>query len=414
MKGLISLYKESFSNLHRNAWILAIAMFINRSGSMVLLFTSLYFTKDLHFSIAQAGLIMSCYGFGSVLGSYTGGWLTDRKNFFDIMLLSLVGSGCILLLLPFFTSPLSLSVIIFLYAFMADSFRPAHSAAISAYSAPESLTRSVSLARLAVNLGFSVGPAIGGVIALYLGYKWLFAIDAFTSLAAAAMLKFYLPKHSSEKNRHHNPVLQNSRTSAYRDGKYLFFILLVALYGICFFQLFASIPQYFSNVCHYNEDVIGLLLAFNGLLVVVIEMPLIARLEKKKKKIFRYVITGTLCIPVSFFILKNGQAIIVWAMAYTFIITLSEIFAMPFMMNHALNASPKERQGQYMALYSIAYGIANILAPSLGLGIAGKYGFDNMFYFFIGLSIITAVGFAVLNNRKTNEISNPKSEKISS
>src|SRR4029079_9698902 len=131
---------------------------------------------------------------------------------------------------------------------------------------------------------------------------------------------------------------QDSRTSAYRDGKYLFFILLVALYGICFFQLFASIPQYFSKVCNYHEDTIGLLLAFNGLLVVVIEMPLIARLEKKKKKIFRYVIAGTLCIPVSFFILMNGNAMIIWAMFYTVIITLSEIFAMPFMMNHALNA----------------------------------------------------------------------------
>src|SRR6476620_8811691 len=110
MKSIISLYKQSFSNLHRNAWILALAMFINRSGSMVLLFTSLYLTKDLHFSIAQAGVIMSFYGFGSVLGSYAGGWLTDRKNFFDIMLISLVGSGLILLLLLIVTTQFYLSL----------------------------------------------------------------------------------------------------------------------------------------------------------------------------------------------------------------------------------------------------------------------------------------------------------------
>jgi predicted MFS family arabinose efflux permease len=399
MPGLLSLYRESFSNLHRNAWILAVAMFINRSGSMVLLFTSLYFTNDLHFSIAQAGIVMSFYGMGSVLGSYAGGWLTDRKNFYDIMLLSLFGSGVVLLLMMVVTTQLYLSVVIFVYAFMADMFRPAHSAAIVAYSAPESITRSVSLARLAINLGFSVGPAAGGIIALYLGYKWLFAIDACTSFAAAGMLYFYLPRQKTEHNRHQNPVLQDSRTSAYRDSQYLFFILLVALYAVCFFQLFASIPQYFSRVCNYNEDTIGLLLAFNGLLVVVIEMPLIAHLEKKKK-IFRYIIAGTLCIPVSFFILQNGNALVVWALAYTVIITLSEIFAMPFMMNHALGASPKERQGQYMALYSIAYGIANIIAPSLGLGIAGEYGFDTMFYFFIVLSFITALGFAILKRKR--------------
>jgi predicted MFS family arabinose efflux permease len=399
MKGLISLYRESFSNLQRNAWILAIAMFINRSGSMVLLFTSLYFTKDLHFTIAQAGVIMSFYGMGSVLGSYSGGWLTDRKNFFDIMILSLTGSGIILLFMLVVTTQFYLSIVIFCYAFMADMFRPAHSSAIAAYSAPGNMTRSVSLARLAINLGFSLGPALGGVIALYLGYKWLFVIDAFTSFAAAGMLSVYLPKHKSEHNRHHNSVLKDSSTSAYRDFNYLLFIFLVSLYGICFFQLFASIPQYFSRECHYTEDTIGLLLAFNGLLVVVIEMPLIAHLEKKKKKL-QYVIAGTLCIPVSFFILQHGNALILWALAYTLIITLSEIFAMPFMMNHALSAAPKERQGQYMALYSMGFGIANILAPSLGLGIAGKYSFSTMFYFFIVLSLITASGFALLNRKR--------------
>lgn len=399
MTRLLLLYRDSFSNLQRNAWVLALAMFINRSGSMVLLFTSLYFTRELHFGIAEAGFIMSFYGFGSVLGSYSGGWLTDRKNFYDIMLLALLCSGAILLLMLFVTGKFWLCAVIFSYAFFADMFRPAHSAAISSYSSPENLTRSVSLARLAINLGFSVGPAVGGIIAMYLGYKWLFAIDSTTSFAAAAMLFFYLPKHKSEKNRHENSVLQDRKTSAYKDKKYLFFIFLVALYGICFFQLFASVPQFFSRICNYNEGTIGLLLALNGFLVVVIEMPLIAHLEKKKK-IFKYIIAGTLCIPVAFFILRNGNALIIWAFVYTVIITLSEIFAMPFMMNHALSSSPKERKGQYMALYSIGYGIANILAPSLGLGIAGKYGFDNMFYFFIALSIMTALGFGILGRKE--------------
>jgi predicted MFS family arabinose efflux permease len=398
MSKIISLYRESFSNLQRNAWILATAMFINRSGSMVLLFTSLYLTKDLHFTIGQAGVIMSFYGIGSVLGSYSGGWLTDRRNFYDIMLFSLSASGLILLFMLVVTTPPFLCLVIFSYAFMADMFRPAHSAAIAAYSGPENITRSVSLARLAINLGFSVGPAIGGVIALYLGYKWLFVIDACTSFAAALMLYRYLPKHASVKNKHEHPVLQDSKTSAYRDGRYLSFIFLVALYGICFFQLFASIPQYFSRECLYNEDTIGLLLAFNGLLVVVVEMPLITHLEKKKK-IFRYIIAGTLCIPLSFFILQNGNHLITWALMYTLVITFSEIFAMPFMMNHALTSSRKERQGQYMALYSIAFGISNIVAPSLGLGIADKFGFDAMFYFLISLSIITALGFGLLKRK---------------
>ncbi len=396
MFALFSLYRKSFANLQRNIWILSISMFINRSGSMVLLFTSLYLTTQLHFSIAEAGLVMSFYGAGSILGSYAGGWLTDRKSHYTIMMFSLISSGFILLLMLVTTTTVFIIIIIFFYAFTADMFRPANAAAIAIYTTSENRTRSVSLVRLAVNLGFSVGPAIGGFIALYLGYKWLFLIDALTSFAAALMLNLYLPRHEVEKNHHENAVLNDSRTSAYRDVRYLVFILLVALYGICFFQLFASIPQYFSQECKYHEDTIGLLLALNGLLVVTIEMPLVAALQKKKN-IFLFIIAGALCLPFAFGVLQIGKGIMIWSIVYTLIITLSEIFAMPFMMNYALSRPLKERQGQYSALYSIAFGIAIMAAPTLGLGIASKYGFDVMFYFFIVLSIVVAMGFSLLN-----------------
>jgi predicted MFS family arabinose efflux permease len=400
MQRLLSLYLGSFSNIQKNVWILSLAMFINRSGSMVLLFTSLYLTNDLHFTIAEAGIALSFYGIGSVLGSYAGGWLTDRRNFFDIMFWSLIVSGLILLLLLIAKTPFFISLIIFCYAFAADIFRPANSKAIAAYSSPENRTRSVSLVRLAINLGFSIGPAAGGFVALYLGYKWLFVIDACSGFLAAAMLWIYLPRTSDESKKIESTVLGDSSTSAYRDFPYLIFILLVAFFGVCFFQLFASMPQYFSKECHYNEDTIGLLLALNGLLVVIIEMPLVAALEKSKK-MFSFIIAGVLCLPVSFAILHFGKGMMVWAVMYTLFITLSEILAMPFMMNYSLSRPAKERQGQYSALYSISYGLANIFAPLLGLGIADKYGFDAMFYFFIGLSLLTAIGFWMLKRKES-------------
>lgn len=399
MLPIFSLYRHAFSNLQRNIWILSITMFINRSGSMVLLFTSLYMVKDLNFTIAQAGIVMSFYGIGSVLGSYAGGWLTDRKNHFDIMVYSLIVSGLILLTMLLVKTQFLLSLVIFLYAFVSDSFRPANSAAIAAYSTSENRARSVGLVRLAINLGFSLGPATGGFVALYLGYKWLFVIDSLTSFAAAAMLIVYLPRQKSEKDKKNNPVLKDSSTSAYRDARYLIFILLVTLFGISFFQLFASVPQYFSKVCHYNEDTIGLLLGLNGMLVVIAEMPLVAALEKKKNNL-PFIIAGTLFIPLSFGVLVAGQGAIAWAIVYTILLTIAEMLAFPFMFNYVLSRPPKERQGQYSALYSISFGLANIVAPSLGLGIAQEFGFDRMFYFFILLSFITVLGFYWLNRKR--------------
>lgn len=319
--------------------------------------------------------------------------------FFSIMLFSLLCSGSILLLLLLAKTPLFVSVIIFSYSFMADMFRPANSKAIAAFSTPENRTRSVSLVRLAINLGFTLGPAAGGFIALYFGYRWLFVIDACSSFAAAAMLYRFLPRDAGAPQKEETEVTPQRSLSAYRDWPYLLFILLVAFYGICFFQLFASVPQYFSRICHYREDTIGLLLALNGVFVVVIEMPLIMVLEKKQK-IFPFIIAGTLCLTAAFSVLLFGKGMMVAAFIYTIVITMSEIFAMPFMMNYSLSRPAKDRQGQYSALYSIAFGLSNIFAPLLGLGIADKYGFSVMFYFFIVLSVLTAVSFWMLGREK--------------
>jgi len=369
-------------------------MFINRSGNMVLLFTSLYLTRDLQFSFQTAGIIMSFYGIGSVLGSYFGGWLTDRGDHFSIMFYSLIVSGFILFLLIPAKNPIVIAAIVFAYAFVSDIFRPANSAAIANNSTPENRTRSVSLVRLAINLGFSVGPAMGGFIAFYLGYHWLFVLDAFTSFGAAFLLFAYLPRQSHEEKQQIKSQFKErtKESSAYRDWVFLAFIALVALYGATFFQFFASVPQFFNKVCHYDEATIGLLLGLNGLAVVVIEMPLIAALDEKGK-IFTYIIWGVLCLPVSFAILQFGQGLLIWSVVYTIMITLSEILAMPYMMNFTLSRPSKERQGEYSALYAIAYGLSNIAAPLLGLFIADHFGFGAMFNFFILLSFVIALAF---------------------
>lgn len=377
---MISIYKEAFSKINSNIWILAFATFINRSGSMLLMFTSLYLTKELGFSLADAGLVMGLYGVGSVVGSFAGGWLTDRWNQYDIMIGSLITSGLVLFLILQATTFLSIGIIIFFYAFFSDIFRPAMAASIASYSTPENRTRSLSLVRLAINLGFSIGPAIGGFVAMYLGYKWLYVADACTSLGAAVMLGFYLPRPVRKKSKvgEKEPAIVKG-ISAYKDGFYLLFIFLVTIYAIGFFQLFSSIPQFFSRQCQYAEDTIGLLMAFNGALVVMIEMPLITWLQNKPIALFRLIALGVICVPLAFLLLLFFPCEMGMAALFIFVITLSEIFAMPFMMNFSLSRPSKGRQGEYSALYSISYGLANIVAPTIGLGLAARYGFEITF-----------------------------------
>ena len=69
--------------------------------------------------------------------------------------------------------------------------------ALSAYSKPENKTRSVTLIRLAINLGFSAGPALGGLIITSLSYRGLFWVDGITCILAVfyCYLMYLNPKN---------------------------------------------------------------------------------------------------------------------------------------------------------------------------------------------------------------------------
>jgi predicted MFS family arabinose efflux permease len=364
-------------------------------GSMVLLFAPLYYTSILHFTKAEAGFIMSFFGIGSIAGSYVGGWLADRYNQKNIMLFALVASGVILLSINYTSNKYALALILFLYALCSDTFRPPSSVAITNSSTPENRTRSISLMRMAINLGFSIGPAIGGIIAYKFGYSFLFTLDAATSFVAAGILFLFFPNVNFNANKNKEQLILDPATSAYKDAHFLKFIILVALYGICFFQLLASVPTYFKEVCRYTEDTIGYLMAFNGALVVLIEMPFISYLEKFKKSNI-YIVLGCVQIALALAFLGLGNGNIAMAILYIFFITLSEIFAMPFMMNYTLARAHKDRQGQYSALYSIGYGISFIVAPALGLYLAQHLGFQVTFAVFIVLSLLIGASFKKL------------------
>ena len=131
---------------------------------------------------------MTSFGIGSLVGSWLGGYLTEKIGYYKTMYASLIFTGIMFFAVQFLTSFASFCIGIFLVMLIADTFRPAMFVAVSAYSKPENKTRSISLIRLAINLGFAGGPAIGGIIIATSGYASLFWIDAITCIAAGILL----------------------------------------------------------------------------------------------------------------------------------------------------------------------------------------------------------------------------------
>jgi len=393
---VINIYKDSFSGLPRSVWLLSLIMLINRAGAMVLPFMTLYLTTDLGFSLTAAGWVMGAYGFGSILGAYAGGYLTDKFGFYHIQLYSLLIGALILMLLVFVKDYSIILISVFSFALVADTLRPANSVAIAAYSNPENRTRSFSLMRFAINLGFSIGPAMGGIVAGTLGFRWIFLIDAVTCVSAAFILFKYLP-YDKTTVPEKKSISTTTGLSAYKNKEYLIFIFLVSLYAIAFFQLFTSVPVYWEREWSFSETKIGLLLALNGLIIVMFEMPFIRSLEH----IQRYMVMisiGSALLIASFVSLISGWVSIIPAVVFIILMSLSEMFAMPFMTNYAVSTPGEDRRGQYMALYAMAYGVAHIVAPMGSMYIADNFGF---FILYVSLALLSlVVSFAFFSMRK--------------
>ncbi|MBK6623134.1 MAG: MFS transporter [Saprospirales bacterium] len=394
----IQLYRNSFSGLSREVWLLAVVMLINRSGTMVVPFLTIYLTQHLGFTLGQAGLVMSCFGAGSILGTFIGGRLTDRIGYYPVMFWSLFLGGAMFLLLMWMETLIGLCVTIFFLSMIADAFRPANMSSVGAYSSPQNITRSISLIRLAVNLGFAVGPALGGILATSLGYKWLFVVDGVTCMAAAFFFRAYLkPKPIPADQKPAEPVLQEKALSPYRDKTFLIFGGLMLLTGIAFMQLFSTLPVYLKQEYGLSESLVGGLLALNGLLIAIVEMPLIYSIEGKYQR-FALIRLGAILIGFSFLVLNFGH----WTgllLISILAITLGEMANFPFSNSFAVDRSKAANRGQYMSLYSMIFSLAHVLAPALGMFLAGQFGFFTLWMVMAGLCGITVLGYWWLEER---------------
>ncbi|WP_158838190.1 MDR family MFS transporter [Polaribacter sp. L3A8] len=373
MKKLYNNYINTFRGLSTEVWWLSLITFINRSGTMVIPFLSLYLTKSLHFSLTDVGWIMSFFGLGSVLGTWIGGKLTDKIGYYKVMLVSLFGTGVLFVLLQYATTFHEFCAGIFLVMIVADAFRPAMFVALSAYSKPENKTRSVTLIRLAINLGFSAGPAVGGLIITGIGYKGLFWADGVTCvLAAFLLLQVLHPKKAKVQDevKVANPI------SAYKDNAFWIFFIAMFIFGFVFMQYFSTMPLYYSKNRFLSEFEIGLLMGFNGFFIFLFEMPLIKWLEDSKKSKVKLIALGLFLTALSFIILNltGWIGILIIAM---FLMTVGEMIAFPFSNAFAVERAKKGNQGEYMALYSIAFSLAHIFSHNVGMQMVSKYGFET-------------------------------------
>ncbi|NND08270.1 MAG: MFS transporter [Saprospiraceae bacterium] len=397
MKRVLSFYLHSFRGLSREVWILSIVILINRSGMMVLPFLALYSTNELGFSIARAGIVTGMYGAGSLLGSWLGGMLTDRIGFYKVLSRSLILGGIGMASLIFFRDYYLLCIAVFVTSTIADASRPPLMAAISLFSKPENQTRAISLVRMALNLGISIGPAMAGFLAGNVGYNWLFILDGITCIGAALFLILQLrPDHRKTSKK--STTVNESEVTITSDWLYMVFLIVTGINIIAFIQILSTVPLFFQEELLMNETQIGIFFTFNGLLVFFFEMPLVAYSQKKWNP-FTSMILGAVLISLGHLFLNLPLHWILVVAGYNFLVSFGEIINFPFGNSLSLARAPDAQKGKYMGLWAMMFSSAFIIAPILGTQLVEASGFFNTWFIIAGMSFAMVPGFIWIRRR---------------
>jgi predicted MFS family arabinose efflux permease len=391
-------YRNAYSGLSKDTWLLSIVMLVNRAGTMVVPFMTLYLTSpEMGYSVGQAGLVFGLFGAGAFCGAWLGGKMTDKFGFYPVQLITLLGGGILFILLGQMKSYHLICIFTFAVSFVNEAFRPANSTAIAFYSKKENLTRSYALNRLAINIGWAVGVAIGGIIADY-NFELLFWVDGFTNISAVFVLWFFL-KPVNYKPSHNKEAGAAPKLSAYNDKTYLVFISVTFLFAACFFQLFTNLPVFFEKELHLSKTYIGLIMSANGIIIALVEMVLVYKMENKGKNAF-LISFGVGLLGLSFLLFNIPGIGAIMAFLIIIIVTFGEIFSMPFMNTYWISRTQHNNRGQYAALYTMAWSAAQCLGPLLGAQVVDHAGFTVLWWIVGGIALFAAFSFhRILSSR---------------
>lgn len=394
MASLVRTYRRAYIGLPGRAWILFTVHLINSSGSMVIFFLSLYLTRKLGFSPARAGRALGLFGLGSLAGGYLGGWLTDRIGSTRVQKISLVLSGALLVLLGQLRTAASILPVLFLMPMAGGMLYPANAASMIRIIPPDLQVKGFALNRLAGNLGATIGPAVGGLLALR-DYRLLFWADGLTALAAAAA--FALLWRNPEGDLR---ALDKTRggeagrfASPWRDGPFLLLMGIVVVWGSLFFQIFSTFPLYMRSAYGLPETRIGQLMAVNTVLIVLFEMILMEKV--RKTPLVRMINVSFLLLGLGLGLMPLGRGFLFGA-ATVAVWTFGEMLSLPLLTALIAGRAGPANQGRYQGIFSLAISLSLVVSPVAGTAVYGRFGGKALWFACGAAGFFLAAAFSLL------------------
>ncbi|GAB1441673.1 MFS transporter [Ignavibacteriales bacterium] len=389
---------QSLAVMPKSMWAVSFATFINRAGSMFLTFLAIYLTKYQGYSIEYAGYVLAAYGIGSLAAGPVVGKLADRFGNLPLMKLSLLLTSGVLFLFPFFDQFWMIIVLTTVLSWVSEGFRPANLALISEIVRPEDRKIAFALNRLAINLGFSIGPLLGGFLIIF-DYHWIFIFDGLTSLLAFGFL--YMTSLSKEEKERRSTAKNVEveivqKTSPFKDKRLIYYVIALSPVYIVFFSQLSTVSLYVVNELKLPEPFIGVLFLVNTMMVIFLEVPINSALsEWDDRKLLSVggVLTG---IGFGLFAFSTTVPTLIICMV---ILTFGEMIFSPASANYLAELAPSSAKGMYMGFLQFVFNISLFIGPAAGAFMMEGFGSKMMW---IACFILSMIGVGLMWRLKKN------------
>lgn len=385
--SVASKYRELRRTLPPEYWTVWVGTLINRAGGFVGPLLTFYLADERGMTLTEAGAIVSLYGAGGVASALIGGVLADRLGRRATMVLSLLGGAALMFALGFVRAPASIAPLALALGFFAELYRPAVSAFVADVVPAEHRLRAYGFLHWAINIGFSIAPLAGGLVAGW-SYFALFVIDGVTMAVYGLIVLVRVPETRPAHPAHDRPRVGLAAVLA--DRAFMRFWLFTFLQVLVIFQHSTTLSGWMLGQGH-SQATFGAILSVNGVLIVAFQ-PAITEWARRFEH--RHVLAVAAVLTGAGFALHGTSALVAVHVAAVVLWTLGEIANAPTSAAVVAALAPPEARGRYQGVYTMSWGLAAFAGPLVGPFVLEHAGAVALWGGCLALGIVAALGFA--------------------
>ena len=332
-------------------------------------FFALWAHQDAGIPIEYIGLLLGCYAGGELLATPFVGGIADRVGRRTVLLISSAGVGCGFVLLYLIHGVVAAISSLILIGIFESVLHPTAATVIADVVPADTRRKHFALARVMSNIGTTVGPALGALLAL-----WSLGLVFFSSgvalLTGTIVVGLFLhetwPKaalaEGDGEDDDDNEGL-SALSAAFRDRRLAALLLPIAFLGIGSSWIETVTPLYANNAGVLTPSGIGLLFTYAGALSALFQLPLTQASSRMSG--FAIIIVGGAAQALAFACLGISPALPLLVGAVT-LMAVADMLSRPLTQAIVSELAPSHAQATYMAAFSVVGDLRDTAGPAVG------------------------------------------------